>query len=1011
MIFLIKEKNILFKIFIFLNFIFYYNHSFTQQSSSKINNDKSSSESRIKDTTAKKFSLENFNLRNLKIKTDKVYTEKALPSERLATKKFTRFRRFYQNMVSEFNFYFYARTEYDEFIRQLLEGHIDNFDDELTFNNYDPNFGATLNIDTIIDDATKGILLHDLRSDLADDFYLLIAKTYLYHKNYKDGLEILEFLNYFYAKKNEIGFDIPIGSNESAVNGKFTLTNQDKKHWWDFLKRKPVRNESLLWQVKMLFDMNRTTEAVGLLELIKNDQLFPKYLYPFMHELIAYNFYINGQFESAANHLILALPLYKSNYVNARYQYLIAQLYEKSKRYDLATIWYKKCSNYVKNKNVYIYSLLNYLRLSASFQNKNQTDIIVFLKKLLKKSSYENSKDLIYYVLANIYLQQKDTNQCENMMIQSIKNATIHPYQLNKSKYFLSQLLMQQNKYLFAKVTLDSIQTSQFKTPDANKIFYWTKYLPEVVQLTQKISFEEKLIQWTTLEPQQRLSLIENWLSSEQKKNSKIENIFTEETYDNEFANSAIASTLQKINNESSDKKGGVFYFNVPNSVSNGIKEFKKIWGDVANIDNWAISSQISSSAAQNKLENDSTNNKDSSRKDSVNIDSKSIFNLSNSEINQLIPTNPEKLYEIQQKIINKYIRLAEIYAYYWGNIFQAINILESLLNKFTNFPQKERIYWELSQHYATLKNTERSNYYKDLLQKEFPDGKILKYLQIAQQEKLDYIQSQKVLHELENYLELKDAHFVINEITKLKERKVDTGKLFVPIHFLLARAAILTNNDSLAITSLQDVLKKKDSIEYEKYINIFNDIFISRYEIEEYLLQKNVVRLPADSVLPKVNLDSTAIKIKKLIEQIEAFQKKPEEEKVTLLFDSSKFTDTLVFVLYFVPNIDKGYLKEVNKSLNSFNTGFSRKNKLRTVLTTGQGNDPVILVYSFADTIEAKSYYLKLKTSFVKSLSWLPKNSFEVFIIEQDNDNVFHNKENLKNYFEIIKEKYPIFN
>ena len=1007
MVLLSIKHQLITKILILCAIIFVYISSFAQTKTSKINDDKSTSQKRIKDTTAKKNSLFDLNLKNLKIKTDKVYTEKALPSERLATKKFTRFRRFYQNMVSEFNFYFYARTEYQEFMRQLYQGHIDNFDAEISFRNYNPDFGATLNIDTIIDDATKGILLHDLRSDLADDFYLLIAKTYLYHKNYQDGLEILEFLNYFYAKKNEIGFDIPIGSNETAVNGKFTLTNQDKKHWWDFLKRKPVRNESLLWQVKMLFDMNRTTEAVGLLELIKNDQLFPKYLYPFMNELIAYNFYINDQFDSAANHLVLALPLYKSNYENARYQYLIAQLYEKSKRYDLATIWFKKCAKYVKNKNIYIYALLNYLRLSARFQNKDQTDIIALLNKLLKKSSFENSKDLIYFVLANIYLQQKDTNQYEKMMVLSIKNAAIHPYQLNKSKYFFSQTLMPQNKFLFAKVTLDSFQTDQFKPVDIKKINYWIKYLPEVVNLTQKISFQEKLIQWAPLESSQRLNLIDNWLKSEQANNSKIENTFVEEVFDNEFANSAIASTLQKINSESTEKKGGVFYFNVPNSVTSGSKEFKKIWGNVANTDNWAISSIINLSGSQNNVDN----LKDTSKKDSVLIENKPIFKLTNSEINNLFPTNQDELNQVHQVIIKSYLRLADINANFWSNIPKGIEILEYVLNRFDNFPQKERVYWELSQYYLALKNAEKSNYYADLLRKEFPDGQILKNLQLAQQEKNDYKQTQKILQDLESYLDQKEARYVVNEITKLKEKKLDTGQLYVPLNFLLARAAVLTNNDSLAITTLQNILKKKDSVDYKEYVDIFTDIFISRYELEEYLQKKVIVRLPADSLKPKIQLDSTANKIKKLIEQIEAFQKKPEEEKLNLLFDSSKFTDTLVFVLYFVPNIDKGYYKEVNKSLISFNKGFSKKNKLRTVLTNGQGNDPVILVYSFADTIEAKNYLQKLKSGFIKSLSWLPKNSFEIFIIEQDNDNVFHNKENLKNYFEIIKEKYPIFN
>jgi len=94
----------------------------------------------------------------------------------------------------------------------------------------------------------------------------------------------------------------------------------------------PRRNESLLWRIRTYLEQNQTAEASALIQILRIDPNFPKRLEPQLHEMMAYQYYRENNADSAAWHLSSALNQAPDSKEKARWQFLIGQLYQLSKK-------------------------------------------------------------------------------------------------------------------------------------------------------------------------------------------------------------------------------------------------------------------------------------------------------------------------------------------------------------------------------------------------------------------------------------------------------------------------------------------------------------------------------------------------------------------------------------------------------------------------------------------------------------------------------------------------------
>ena len=95
------------------------------------------------------------------------FKEKTLKSEKTGQKKFTIPRRFVQNTVTHYNYFFNANNKINAVIEQARLSNKDDYSKLLSYYSYSLDNTATqkTELDSVIYKATAGILLHDLRSD------------------------------------------------------------------------------------------------------------------------------------------------------------------------------------------------------------------------------------------------------------------------------------------------------------------------------------------------------------------------------------------------------------------------------------------------------------------------------------------------------------------------------------------------------------------------------------------------------------------------------------------------------------------------------------------------------------------------------------------------------------------------------------------------------------------------------------------------------------------------------
>lgn len=206
-----------------------------------------------------------------KEKKPKEYEEKKLGSEKTADKKFTKLRRFIQNNVTHYNYYFNANNKINKVLEMAKAAQQDDYAKLLSFYPYGLDYTSqqATELDSVIYKSTAGILLHDLRTDWVDNMYFLIGKAYHFRKTFDTASLTFQFINYnlFPRAKNEDDNRI-VGANSSATLTKLSIADKEKRNIFKrIFSKPPSRNEALIWLARNYIDADLFGESAGLINI------------------------------------------------------------------------------------------------------------------------------------------------------------------------------------------------------------------------------------------------------------------------------------------------------------------------------------------------------------------------------------------------------------------------------------------------------------------------------------------------------------------------------------------------------------------------------------------------------------------------------------------------------------------------------------------------------------------------------------------------------------------------
>lgn len=925
--------------------------------------------------------------------------EKPLPYERLLNKKYTLGRRAYQNTVAQYNYYFNGQEELNEIILKARTQYQDDYTKLLGFYDYDLNDIAKFSIDSIIYRANANIVLHDLRNNWVDDAYLLMAKAYLFHKNNDTAGSILQFINYSFDEK-ENGADLPIGSNIRNTKGKFSIATAETNRIWE---NENIRNESMIWQARNYFETDQINEGLSLLELLKSDAYFPKRLYPFLYEQLAYGYYLSESYENAAYNLIKALPNAPDAIAKARWYFLIAQLFDKVGQKANAYPWYQKANELAINPILGVYAKINMIQYELEKGNSDWKQLTEKLEKLTKKDKYIPYADIIYFEMAKLAIQNKDPLQASDWLIQSVKKNSNSIEQRQKAFELLGSIHYNMDNYSIAKLAYDSLSVILKTNPNFENIIARKKWMSSISLHQNTMQIEDSLLFIYHQPEEVRKNINEKWLSRLSQSNNALDQLFTEtkkETNKNFIAPIVELNMNNKPNND--------FYFQNKNAVSNGKQIFIQKWGERPNVDQWRRKTSGNIAYANNSLSSSNTITtivKDSSKKEVK------------PNLNNILPiVDNTGLEQSLKKWNDAALQNAQIFLLQLNDFNKALPLYRKIIERDIDPTITERALLDLASQYIHDDQKEKSDAIIENVKKKYPNGIYVSKLKEA------INKNTNAANAIYNY---NNAYFLSkigrwDSLTKAHpqiSQTVQRTKWNTPYQFIRVKMYAQQRKDSLAILILDSIiLQNQNEFIRERAKNIITELK-NRKKTESYLSQLvNIIPINNDNLIAETNsvINSNTDQQK---EQAQPEVNKPNnlstnpnlntvaKNKIQFVNDSTEEH----FMAMVIKGSKEVFVKEAQNALDNLNN--DEFNKLQLNATYVQFNEDTYIVWigPFDNQKESIQYTQKIRPRLKTELiSFIPVKQYEIFIFGKTNILQINSYEDLLMYKEfMIKNIY----
>jgi hypothetical protein len=989
-------------------------NQFLDSTQKKINNFIFKKIDRLKDSLNKKTN-------ELIDKTGIYEIDKQLPYERLLDKKYTLGRRAYQNTVSQFNYLFNAEISLNEIIQKARDVHEDDYTELLPFYDYELSITAKESIDSIIYRCNANIVLHDLRSNYVDDAYLLLAKSYLFHKNFDTAASILQFINYSFYDK-EAGADQPIGSNLNQ-SGKFSIASVENNRVWE---NKNIRNESMIWQARNYFEAGEINEGISLLQLLKTDAGFPKRLHPFLYEQLAYGYYLSGINDSAATYLIKGLENAQDLLTKARWSYLIAQLYEKEQKIDLAYSWYRKAGLIISNPVIAVYANIYMASIEANRGEKSWKSLASALERMLKKDKYIGFADIIYYEMAQLAIRNKASFEANEWLIKSIQKNEKNYKLKQKTLVQLGALNYKVDQFEVAKIAYDNLKDVLKTYPNYDQITLRKKWIDKIATLDELIANEDSLQMIYAAPSLEQVEIAKQWQKRASILKAQKKDLFSDPNKNN-TTNASVGNTIQKNssgytfsnafpNTTSKQVEKSDFYFDNKQNVSMGVSNYIQKWGDRPNIDNWRRKTTIQliksnpSNSNLDPLQNNSqfiSNVVETKNiKGGLDKDSDDALTI------QLIQ-NDSALKQSKASWNKNNLDIAKIFLYELNDFEKALPRYKKIIQKNIEPSATESALLDLASHFMHIGQSTTSDSIIQIITSQFPDG--------------TYIQKKKAKENLErinkNSLELYQSVYFMAQVgdwdqfsaqMDAAQEQFKGTKWNTPFQFLKVKMNAQQGNDSIAIVLLNEIITQhKSEVIKAKAKQIITEIN-NRKETEAYLAAlkiekpKKIINAKEEA-LEKAKKPSIAIKNDSSLNRL---SKKNDMALVDTRKDSAQATATMNQIVFTNDSLEPHYIalqtmnvsaifvKEIQNAFKDFHAEVFSKLNLSVTFVQFTNQSHIVWIGPFTNASSGLAYIDKVKPRLsTEIISFVPKKQYDLTLIGKSNITLISNQEQLDQY------------
>ncbi len=626
-----------------------------------------------------------------------------------STKKNTRSTRAYHNLTAHYNVYFNGNESLKSGRLKLKKTYQEDYSRILPVFRYEDEAVASLvasEMDRTIKKCAKTIKVHSITTKPKVDKKSLSREEQAFmsqaeYCKWIDNAYLLMGKAHFYKRE----FETALQTFLLVIN---KYKSDDSKY------------EAMLWLAKTYSEIGEFKNADNVLIDLRKVKRYDREYALQMGLLNASMLMKQKNYTEAANQLRKAIENERNKKEKKRELFILAQIYQFNEKYNLAEEYYRLV---IKRNPNYDMTFMAKIHLAEIFEKSggNAKDLKKQLKKMANDDKNIDYLDQIYYALGKIELNEKNSEKAIEYFTLSAQASSSNKTQKVKTYLALADYYYGGNNYQLAEAYYDSTSSSiDSKFPDYDRLYPQIKTRQALTHNLNIITVEDSL-QFVARMPEKDRNKIIDGI---------IQKIVKEEDRQRQLENNANTGLdpFQDIDPQrtTNPMQGGKYYFYNPSTVSLGMTEFKKRWGDRRLADNWRRSNKQIVAEENAEL----TENTENNENDSLNTEEAKVTNIKSREYYlQDLPLTDKKLAASNKKIEEAHFKAGTIYYKELNESEKAITQLEKLLNEFPDSEYRlEALYLLYTIHAKDLNYTKAENY-KSMIISEFPESVYAKTL------------------------------------------------------------------------------------------------------------------------------------------------------------------------------------------------------------------------------------------------------------------------------------------
>lgn len=959
----------------------------------------------------------------LDIKKPPEYDNRVLRSEKSDKKKFPVTSRFVQNTTTHYNYFFNANNKLKEILEKAKAVHVDDYSQLIPFYNYslDVTAADTTSIDSISYKSQTGIVLHDLRSDWADNLYLLWGISYYLKKDFDTAYLMFQFINYAFAEKEKDGYYKTIGSSMDG-NDAFSVSTKEKNSFTrKVFTRPPSRNEAFIWQIRNFLAQEKYTQAASLISILKNDPVFPGRLKNDLEEVQAYFFYKQKTWDSAALHLSNALSNATTKQERARWEYLVAQLYELAGNYDEAETFYADAIHHTTDPIMDIYARLASIRVNKEEGENYIEKNIDALVKMGKRDKYTDYRDIIYFMAAQMELERENTDGAIAMLLKSTKYTSNNPSQRNKAFLQLAELSFGKRRYRQAYNFYDSLNLADPELEDPDAITKRKTILERLANNVEIIERQDSLQRIAAMPEDERRNFVRK-LARQLRKQQGLKDEGTSGSF-----NPITTPSQQNVPSLFGDDRKGEWYFYNTNLRQKGNADFKAKWGNRPNADNWRRSAVLAN-IIRPQINN--TNDPTKQQVDDPGNKTEESSEITFDGLYEKLPLTQLTLQQSNDSINAAMFALGLIYIQELEDCESGIKTFEELRLRSPDHPKMDEILFNLYYCNSKRKGSETAYTLKKELAEKYPNSNFTTIVTTGKNPEAEGD------HEATKAYENIYSLFIEGNFSEAIAQKKIADSLYShsfwtpQLLYIEAIYYIRQQDDSTAKKVLNNIITQFKGTPIEEKAKTMLDVLSRRKQIEEELRNMTVVMPPPDTarryrniytdtmatkppvVLKPSKTDSVVTQLPvqapptvNINPKVDTVAKAPVVLSSAYTFETEK----PYYVVIVLNKVDPIFVNEAKNAFARYNRTAYYNKQMGAELIEIDADNRILLINPFKNLQEALDYIDKTKPKTASEIiPWLTGGKYSYSVITENNLELLKNSKDIDKYKQFVEQHLP---